>query len=73
MSANMSGKFHWRSMSLFGLLTAALQGVTVAHAYDINVILPLTGGGSFLSARLTTVILSLLRHGAVTPMPTIST
>jgi branched-chain amino acid transport system substrate-binding protein len=37
------------SLSLPGILAAALQGATVpAYAYDINAILPLTGGASFL-------------------------
>jgi ABC-type branched-subunit amino acid transport system substrate-binding protein len=47
----MSKKFHRRalSFSLFGILALALQGATIpAYAYDINVILPLTGGASFL-------------------------
>ena len=36
-------------MSLSGILAAALQAAAVpAYAYDINVILPLTGGASFL-------------------------
>jgi len=37
------------SLSLFFMVALALQGAAVpAHAYDINVILPLTGGASFL-------------------------
>jgi branched-chain amino acid transport system substrate-binding protein len=37
------------TFSLASLLSVALQGVAVpAHAYDINVIIPLTGGASFL-------------------------
>ena len=37
------------SVSLSGILAAALQAAAVpAYAYDINVILPLTGGASFL-------------------------
>ena len=47
----MSRKFNRRaiSLSMFGILALALQGTTKpAYAYDINVILPLTGGASFL-------------------------
>jgi len=47
----MRKKFYGRaiSLSLFGVLALALQGVaTPANAYDINAILPLTGGASFL-------------------------
>ena len=47
----MSGTFYRRafSLSLFAVLAAALQGATApAYAYDINAILPLTGGASFL-------------------------
>jgi len=47
----MSRKFYRRavSLSLFGILTSVLQAATIpAHAYDINVILPQTGGASFL-------------------------
>jgi branched-chain amino acid transport system substrate-binding protein len=47
----MSRAFYRRSvsLSLFGIVALALQGVALpAHAYDINVILPLTGGASFL-------------------------
>jgi branched-chain amino acid transport system substrate-binding protein len=47
----MSRKFNRRaiSLSVFGILALALQGTTKpAYAYDINVILPLTGGASFL-------------------------
>ncbi len=36
------------SVSLFATLAAALSGAVPAHAYDINAILPLTGGASFL-------------------------
>src|ERR1700726_3685110 len=44
-------KFYRRtiSLSILGSLVLALQGAAIpAHAYDINVILPLTGGASFL-------------------------
>jgi len=47
----MSREFTRRaiSVSLSGILAAALQAAAVpAYAYDINVILPLTGGASFL-------------------------
>ncbi len=47
----MSSRFCRRaiSLSLFGILALAIQGTTnPAWAYDINVILPLTGGASFL-------------------------
>src|SRR6202051_265410 len=47
----MSRAFYRRSVSLplFGIVALAFQGVALpAHAYDINVILPLTGGASFL-------------------------
>jgi len=47
----MSRGFYPRSvsLSLFGIVALAFQGVALpAHAYDINVILPLTGGASFL-------------------------
>ena len=48
----MRKKFYGRaiSLSLFGVLALALQGVAAAAdvTYDINVILPLTGGASFL-------------------------
>ena len=47
----MSSKFNRRaiSLSVFVILTLALQGkMKPAYAYDINVILPLTGGASFL-------------------------
>jgi len=47
----MSRAFYRRSvsLSLFGIVALAFQGVALpAHAYDINVILPLTGGASFL-------------------------
>lgn len=47
----MSRTFYRRSisLSLFGILALALQGAALpAYAYDINVILPLTGGASFL-------------------------
>ena len=47
----MSRGFYRRSvsLSLFGIVALAFQGVALpAHAYDINVILPLTGGASFL-------------------------
>jgi branched-chain amino acid transport system substrate-binding protein len=47
----MCRKFNRRaiSLSVFGILALALQGTTKpAYAYDINAILPLTGGASFL-------------------------
>jgi branched-chain amino acid transport system substrate-binding protein len=47
----MSRKFNRRaiSLSVFGILALVLQGAAIpAYAYDINVILPLTGGASFL-------------------------
>jgi branched-chain amino acid transport system substrate-binding protein len=47
----MSRKFYRRaiSVSLSVILALALQAATIpAYAYDINVILPLTGGASFL-------------------------
>lgn len=47
----MSRAFYRRpvSLSLFGIVALAFQGVALpAYAYDINVILPLTGGASFL-------------------------
>ncbi len=47
----MSRKFNRRaiSLSVIGILALALQGTTKpAYAYDINAILPLTGGASFL-------------------------
>ncbi len=47
----MCRKFNRRAISLlvFGILALALQGTTKpAYAYDINAILPLTGGASFL-------------------------
>src|SRR5580704_18466976 len=47
----MSRTFYRRSISplLFGILALALQVAALpAYAYDINVILPLTGGASFL-------------------------
>jgi branched-chain amino acid transport system substrate-binding protein len=47
----MSRTYYRRSisLSLFGILALALQVAAVpAYAYDINVILPLTGGASFL-------------------------
>jgi branched-chain amino acid transport system substrate-binding protein len=47
----MSRAFYRRSisLSLFGILALALQGAALpVYAYDINVILPLTGGASFL-------------------------
>lgn len=47
----MRKKFYRRaiSLSLLGVLALALQGAaTAANVYDINVILPLTGGASFL-------------------------
>jgi branched-chain amino acid transport system substrate-binding protein len=47
----MSRTFYRRSISplLFGILALALKGAALpAYAYDINVILPLTGGASFL-------------------------
>src|SRR5579863_558170 len=47
----MSRNFYRRTMSLslLFMVALALQGAAVpAHAYDINVILPLTGGASFL-------------------------
>jgi branched-chain amino acid transport system substrate-binding protein len=47
----MSKTFYGRSisLSLFGILALALPGAALpAYAYDINVILPLTGGASFL-------------------------
>jgi branched-chain amino acid transport system substrate-binding protein len=47
----MNGTFYRRatSLSLLSILALALQGAAIpARAYDINVILPLTGGASFL-------------------------
>jgi len=47
----MCKKFYRRTiaLSLFGFLGSALPGAAIpAYAYDINVILPLTGGASFL-------------------------
>jgi branched-chain amino acid transport system substrate-binding protein len=47
----MSRAFYRRSvpLSLFGIVALAFQGAALpAYAYDINVILPLTGGASFL-------------------------
>jgi branched-chain amino acid transport system substrate-binding protein len=46
----MSGKSNRViSLAAIGILALAFQGTTSpAHAYDINVILPLTGGASFL-------------------------
>jgi branched-chain amino acid transport system substrate-binding protein len=47
----MSTRFYRReiSLSLFAVLIAAIQGaMQPAYAYDINAILPLTGGASFL-------------------------
>jgi len=56
----MNRKFYRRaiSLTLAGILAGALQGASVpAYAYDINAILPLTGGASFLGKAEQTALL----------------
>ena len=55
----MCKKFYRRTiaLSVFGFLGLALPGVAIpAYAYDINVILPLTGGASFLGKEEQTTL-----------------
>jgi branched-chain amino acid transport system substrate-binding protein len=69
-------KFHGRAiaLSLSGILAVALQGTAApANAYDINVILPLTGGASFLGKEeqkaLALVEPSLNKAGGIQGQP----